>query len=145
MVWQRFLEKFCNLGARIPLFTAMSQPLALIYYERLLPGSQLINRLQDLGYRVTHLEKPDMLKSAGTQKPIVILIDVSDKSESACAHITALKGDKSTAHIPVLAFTGARNKKAQGAAQAAGADLVAADEGVLAQLPQLLEQILHLD
>ena len=31
---------------------AMTQPLALVLYERLLPGSQLVNRLQDLNYRV---------------------------------------------------------------------------------------------
>jgi len=26
----------------------MTQPLALVFYEKLLPGSQLVNRLQDL-------------------------------------------------------------------------------------------------
>ena len=31
---------------------AMTQPLALVLYEKLLPGSQLVNRLQDLNYRV---------------------------------------------------------------------------------------------
>src|SRR5438445_9362650 len=31
---------------------AMTTPLALVFYENLLPGSQLVNRLQDLGYRV---------------------------------------------------------------------------------------------
>ena len=30
----------------------MTQPLALVLYEKLLPGSQLVNRLQDLNYRV---------------------------------------------------------------------------------------------
>ena len=37
-----------------PLFQAsrMTQPLALVLYEKLLPGSQLVNRLQDLNYRV---------------------------------------------------------------------------------------------
>ena len=28
------------------------QPLALVLYEKLLPGTQLVNRLQDLNYRV---------------------------------------------------------------------------------------------
>ena len=30
----------------------MTQPLALIFFERLMPGSQLVNRLQDMKYRV---------------------------------------------------------------------------------------------
>ncbi len=30
----------------------MTQPLALVFYEKLMPGSQLVNRLQDLNYRV---------------------------------------------------------------------------------------------
>ena len=30
----------------------MTQPLALVWYEKLMPGSKLVNRLQDLGYRV---------------------------------------------------------------------------------------------
>ena len=30
----------------------MSEPLAILYYSNLMPGGQLANRLQDLGYRV---------------------------------------------------------------------------------------------
>ena len=30
----------------------MTQPLALFFTRRLMPGSQLVNRLQDLKYRV---------------------------------------------------------------------------------------------
>jgi len=30
----------------------MTQPLALVFYEKLMPGSQLVNRLQDLNYLV---------------------------------------------------------------------------------------------
>jgi hypothetical protein len=28
----------------------MTQPLALVYYEKLMPGSQLVNKLRDLNY-----------------------------------------------------------------------------------------------
>ena len=30
----------------------MTRPLALVFYEKFMPGSQLVNRLQDLNYRV---------------------------------------------------------------------------------------------
>ena len=40
---------------------AMSEPLALVLYEKLLPGSQLVNRLQDLKYRVQTISDPAKL------------------------------------------------------------------------------------
>ena len=39
----------------------MTQPLALVVYEKLLPGSQLLNRLQDLNYRVQAIANADSL------------------------------------------------------------------------------------
>ena len=36
----------------------MIQPLALVFYERLLPGSQVVNRLQDMRYRVQVVGDP---------------------------------------------------------------------------------------
>ena len=39
----------------------MTQPLALVVYEKLLPGTQLVNRLQDLHYRVQAVTDADTL------------------------------------------------------------------------------------
>src|SRR5262245_49139849 len=39
----------------------MTEPLALVVYEKLLPGSQLVNRLQDLKYRVQTVADPTQL------------------------------------------------------------------------------------
>ena len=54
-LFARFLFAFYR-----PLFQAscMTQPLALVLYEKLLPGSQLVNRLQDLNYRVQTIADP---------------------------------------------------------------------------------------
>ena len=123
----------------------MTKPLALVFYEELLPGSQLVNRLQDLGYRVSAYHEGRTLASKVTEeKPIVVLMDLTSK-EDVCGVIKKLKGDKSTEHIPILAFTNGRNKKLPAQARAAGATLVAAADGLLPQLPQLLEQVLQVD
>ena len=39
----------------------MKLPLAILLYENLIPGSQLINRLQDLGYRVETINDARLL------------------------------------------------------------------------------------
>src|ERR1700677_3769532 len=54
----------------------MTQPLALVLYEKLLPGSQLVNRLQDAGYRVQTVPAADALvASAEQEKTIIVLTD----------------------------------------------------------------------
>ena len=42
----------------------MSQPLAVVFYERLMPGSQLVNRLQDLNYRVLAINNAALLAAS---------------------------------------------------------------------------------
>jgi hypothetical protein len=36
-----------------PNLSPVTRPLAIVFYEKLLPGTQVVNRLTDLGYRVT--------------------------------------------------------------------------------------------
>jgi len=54
----------------------MSKPLALVYYLNLLPGSQLANRLEDLGYRVQTLDSVALLPPAcEREKPLVVIAE----------------------------------------------------------------------
>ena len=123
----------------------MTQPLAIVCYEVLMPGSQLVNRLQDIGYRVKTLTSAAQLAAEAAElRPIVILADLRSEKNDVCSQITALRKNKETAHIPVLAFADPQASKLQQAATVAGATLVANANGVFAQLPQLLEQILDL-
>jgi CheY-like chemotaxis protein len=124
----------------------MTKPLAVIFYERLMPGSQLVNRLQDLGYRVSHCADLSCLVSqAQKELPMVIVTDLTSDRGDVNAAIKDLRGGEQTAHIPIIGFTSKANKKAQNAAVEAGAKLVAVDEAILPQLPQLLEQALEVD
>jgi CheY-like chemotaxis protein len=125
----------------------MTKPLALISYEKLLPGSQLANRLRDLGYRVRVLDDPGQLPQiARREMPLVIVADLASEATDLCAIIRELKASDLTRHIPVLAF-GRKQDRAFDEAAAAGAALVALvalDDAITAQLPHLLEQVLEI-
>lgn len=124
----------------------MTKPLALVFYERLMPGSQLVNRLQDLGYRVsTASELAAFAAQAEKEGPMVIIMDLTSDNGDVNATIKSLRAGAKTQHIPIVGFTSKSNKKAQGAAVEAGAKLVAVDDAILPQLPQLLEQALEVD
>lgn len=124
----------------------MTKPLALVFYERLMPGSQLVNRLQDIGYRVnTVTDLAAFVAHAEKEGPMVIVMDLTSERGDVNAVIRELRAGNGTAHIPIVCFTSKANKKAQNAAVNAGAKLVAVDDAILPQLPQLLEQALEVD
>lgn len=124
----------------------MTQPLALILYEKLLPGSQLANRLRDLGYRVQVVaEAASLVMLAEQEKPLLVLVDLASDHGDVCAAIMELRNHPATAHLPVLAFAEQRRAELQAQAHEAGATLVASDELILAQLPQLLEKVLEVE
>ncbi len=124
----------------------MTEPLALVLYERILPGSQLVNRLQDLKYRVQTLtEAAQLVECARETKPMVVLADLHPAQNDVCAAIARLRQDPVTQHLPVIAFGGENTADTQAAAQAAGATLFVSETAILAHLPQLLEQALRVD
>lgn len=124
----------------------MTKPLALFFYENLLLGSQLVNRLQDLGYRVQVIDDAQMLvRQAIQEKPILVITDLACHRADLCRVIRDLRENAATKHLPILAFTGQENDKMQTAAREAGATLVAAENALLVQLPQLLEHVLEVE
>jgi CheY-like chemotaxis protein len=124
----------------------MTQPLALVWYEKLLPGSRLVNRLQDLGYRV--LTAPDaqaLLACAEQEKPMVVLTDLASVRANVPEIIAKLRQSPATSHLPVIAFADDKEAALQSAAREAGAVLVVNDAAILSHLEQFLERALHLD
>src|SRR5947208_8379036 len=106
----------------------MIRPLALFVYERLLPGGQLVNRLQDLGYRVQSLAHPaTLVEQAEREKPLLIMADLEPRPDEICAAISTLKQTAATAHIPVIAFASAARAAVHELARAAGATLAVSD------------------
>jgi CheY-like chemotaxis protein len=124
----------------------MTKPLALVFYERLMPGSQLVNRLHDIGYRVsTVTDIGAVAAQAQKEGPMVIVMDLTSDKGDVNAVIKDLRAAEATGHIPIVGFASKLNKKAQNAAVEAGAKLVAVDDAILPQLPQLLEQALEVE
>ena len=124
----------------------MTQPLALVLYEKLLPGTQLVNRLQDMKYRVRAVtDAGTLLACARQEKPMVLLADVVSTRDDICAAIGRLKQDRETQHIPVIAFAPDDSVELQAAARKAGATLVVSEAAVLNHLSQFLDQALQVE
>jgi len=124
----------------------MTQPLALVLYEKLLPGTQLVNRLQDMNYRVQTVSDAALLVECAEQtKPMVVLADLESTRHNVCQAIARLKERAATQHLPVIGFGVDGNEALQAQGKAAGVNLVASDAALLSHLPQLLEQALHVE
>ncbi|MBN8247585.1 MAG: hypothetical protein J0L84_09095 [Verrucomicrobia bacterium] len=124
----------------------MTKPLAIVFHETLLPGSQIANRLSDLGWRVqTVTVAASVLDVIRREKPMLLIAELALRHGDFCGVIGELKRDAALAHIPVIGFTPQQNRKLQDDAVAAGARLVTANSAVLDQLPQLLEYALAVE
>ena len=124
----------------------MTQPLALVLYEKIIPGSQLVNHLQDLSYRVQALgDSAKLVELAEPSKPMVVFADLESSRNNVCAAIAQLKANPATAHLPVICFFGDAAANLQAAAQGAGATLIVDETAILDYLPQLLEQALQVE
>ncbi len=124
----------------------MNQPLAFVLYERLLPGSQLVNRLQDLKYRVlTVTDVQALVPCAQQEKPMLVLADLVSTRHNVGQAIGRLRHEPETRHIPVIAFAPEDQADLQNTARAAGATLVVSETAVLNHLSQLLDQALQVE
>ena len=122
----------------------MTQPLAIVFYEKLMPGSRLVNRLQDLNYRVKAVNDLSSLQQcARSEGPLLVIADLAGH-DGVCRAITALKADPTTNHIPIIAFTDEKAVELQAAAQKAGATLAVSEVAMINYLPQLLNQALQM-
>jgi hypothetical protein len=141
--------KFFAFSRAVSQSLVMTEPLALVFYEKLLPGQQLVNRLQDLGYRVQAVTNAGVLKQeVQSQKPMLLIAEFPADRPAVGQAIASLKKDPATAHVAILAYipdVPETNTTLQETARAAGANLIASEAGVLEQLPQLLEQVLQVE
>ena len=121
------------------------EPLALVLYEKLLPGSQLVNRLQDLNYRVQTISDADqLLECAEQSRPMLVLADLASARSNVGVVLSRLRQNSPTRHLPIIAFGGENDPAAVEAAGAAGITVVA-EPAILNHLPQLLEQALRVE
>ena len=123
----------------------MTKPLAIVFYERLMPGSQLVNRLQDLGYRVLAVNNAATLTATvKSEMPLLLVADFSARADIQTA-IQKIKADAATVHIPIIVFAPDNEPTLLETAQKAGANFTIAESAANAHLPQLIDQALHIE
>ena len=111
-----------------------------------MPGGQMVNRLQDLGYRVASVTQCDrLIDEVRKQHPMALVADLDSKNGDIPLVIQTLKEDLETQHIPILAFASVDNEELHEKARLAGAKLIAGQAAVLDQLPHLMEHLLEVD
>lgn len=121
------------------------QPLAIVFFDRIMPGSQLVNRLQDLGYRVLSLNNPAQLAATVQREmPLLAIVDMETRGDITNA-IERIKGNETTRHVPVIAFAPDQKTDLMALAQKAGATLTVGETALASHLPSLLEQALHIE
>jgi CheY-like chemotaxis protein len=121
------------------------QPLAIVFYERLMPGSQLVNRLQDLNYRVLAVNNAALLAAtAKRETPLLMFVDLEARGD-ICGSIEKIRSDAATNHLPVVAFAPDNKTDLLAAAQQAGANLTVSESALAGHLQTLLEQALQVD
>jgi CheY-like chemotaxis protein len=122
----------------------MTEPLALLVYEKLMPGTQLVHRLEDLGYRVQSMGDASLLvETAEKSGPLVVFADLESSRHNLLEIIQRLRQSPATAHLPVIAFGPEDREGLQEAARAAGVTLFASEAALTDHLPELLEQALQ--
>jgi CheY-like chemotaxis protein len=122
----------------------MTKPLALVLYERLMPGSQLVNRLQDLGYRTETVSDPkSLVEQAEKVKPMLVLADLEPASAKVSEVLRGLKENAATAHLPIIAFCADKSSDLPNLAKTA--TLVVTDSAIVSHLPLFLDRALQVD
>jgi CheY-like chemotaxis protein len=121
----------------------MVQPLAIVFYERVMPGGQLVNRLQDLKYRVLALNQADRLVATVQRElPLLLFVDLATPGD-VCGTIAKLKSTPDTAHLPVIGFAPDATPDLLTDARAAGANVTVNETAVTSHLRQLIDRALH--
>jgi CheY-like chemotaxis protein len=122
----------------------MTKPLALVLYERLMPGSQLVNRLQDLGYRTETVNDPkSLVDHAEKVKPMLVVADLEPANANVSDALSRLKQNSATSHLPIIAFCA--DESADLANVAKAATLVVTDSAIVSHLPLFLDRALQVD
>ncbi len=110
-----------------------------------MPGSQLVNRLQDLNYRVLTLNNAARLTATAQRElPLLVLVDLATPGDVFGA-IATLHLDPATSHLPVIGFAPDNSPDLLASAQTAGAKLAVTETAMLTYLSQLIDQALNVE
>ena len=121
----------------------MIEPLALVYFQKPLPGNQLVARLRNLNYRVQVLDRADELESLAKSGVMLILADHDDASPELVKALVNVKQSQATSHIPIIVFSSAN--AGPGPQENTGNFLAVESSVLLQHLESFLEQALRIE
>jgi CheY-like chemotaxis protein len=123
----------------------VTEPLAIILHERLVPGSLLVNRLQDLNYRVLATSDGAALaETVRLETPLLVFVDLQTTGD-ALAVIGQIRAEAATAHVPIIAFAPDAETALFESAKDAGANVAVGDSAVTNHLAQLVDRALAVE
>lgn len=124
----------------------MTQPLALLLYEKPSPGSRLSGAFESLNYRTLPLSDPaELATTAQRELPMILVVELHNRRAEVLAAVTALHADPATAHLPVIAFTSREDDTLRTQAHEAGIKVLTTDSAILMHLAEFVEHALQLD
>lgn len=122
------------------------KPVVLVVFERLHPGSQLVQQLEQLQYDVRTLrDASGMVPAAEQTRPLLVLVDLYSSTVDVCTCIAVLKSTPSTAHLPVVAFAQELDPTRETEAVKAGARYAVSGSALLTHLQQILDQAMEVE
>lgn len=91
----------------------MTKPLALLLHEKLMPGSQALEKqFEELDYRVVVISDPAQLADqVRVEMPMIVVADLVNRRGDVLAAIAAMAGHADTAHVPVIAYLAREDEK----------------------------------
>lgn len=124
----------------------MTHPLALLLHDKMMPGSKLGTKFEELDFRVATLADPaELLATAKREMPMIVAADLTNRRGDVLEAIRALHAEETTAHIPVIAYAAREDDKVREAALQAGVKVMATETTVLPHLAQFIEHALHVE
>jgi CheY-like chemotaxis protein len=123
----------------------VTEPLAILLHERLMPGSLLVNRLQDLKYRVLATgDAAALAEAVRRETPLLVFVDLQTTGDVP-AVIAQIKADAALNHVPIIAFAPDAETALAESAKNAGANLAVGDSAVTNHLAQLIDRALAVE
>lgn len=110
-----------------------------------MPGSQLVNRLQDMNYRVLSLNDVTRLAATAQREfPLMAFVDLATPGD-VCGAIATLRSTPATAHLPVIGFGPENAPELLTAARSAGANIAVSETALISHLQLLIDQALTVE
>jgi hypothetical protein len=141
--WVKLLHEMLFVRLPSAYLRRVNEPMALLLCTRGLIATQLAERLEALRYRLVTMADPaELVTRALAEHAMVVFADLEGREEAVVSAVDNLRGNQTTAHIPVIGFRRELDEAAQAALSTRGFAVVVNESAILSHLAQLLDRAL---